>query len=126
MLANDYTIEVDPVHLGRHGLQPRVMLELRRLDCEHRGLDFDSEAEGLHLDLDERYDETDVYSSPEPSTDVDEEIRNSGLKLQVDVETGLDMLVPIEIVIIIYDRDSMCHVYEMNMYDDYISMTTAS
>lgn len=92
LLANDYNVEVDPIHLGRHGLQPKAMLEMKRLHCEHLGLDFDTQAEGL--DLDERYDATSVYSSQEPSTDVDDEIKNSGLKLQVDVETGLDMLVP--------------------------------
>jgi hypothetical protein len=92
MLQNDFSVEVDPIHLGRHGLQPKDILEMKRLYCEQLGIDFDTQAEGL--DIDERYDETDVYSSQEPSTDVDDEIRNSGLKLQVDVETGLDMLVP--------------------------------
>ena len=95
MLKNDFSAEVNPTCLGRQGLQPKHLLEMKRLHCEHLGLDFDSQEECFNID--EAYDSTvTLYSSPGPSTDVDEDIRDSGLKLHVDLSgvEAVDSLVP--------------------------------
>ena len=92
---NNFSAEVNPTCLGRQGLQPKHLLEMKRLHCEHLGLDFDSQEECFNID--EAYDSTvTLYSSPGPSTDVDEDIRDSGLKLHVDLSgvEAVDSLVP--------------------------------